>query len=427
MSAHAIFTCILVACLFLQRFGLQFDAQGMNIVGPIGLGLGAWGLASGTLSLDRRRLALYLFLVMWVAIGVAVHAAWPPAYGVVPSMPSAIQYLVLTSFLTLTFTERMDERVFFHGVNVLFGLVAAAGILQFLAQLVGIRVFSFSGILPAAILIEFGFNVEIQSGIGSLLKANGFFLVEPSVFSQIMALGLIVNLLAFRQAGYICLFVAGLLLSFSGTGWIMLAAFVLGTGASMGLRGLMLAAMMLALLGLVLAVVLFLSPDVATMLNGRAGEVFVPGTSGHMRFVTPFWVMSDVVQHIPMVPYLGLGAGTSERLAMPYEYTVNTPVKIALEFGVPALAAYILLFVIADRTPLQRAIAPPAIVMMLFTGSYAQFPPVLFLVALIVCMARLRSEPVRQAGMNEVLGSQRAFSHVQEAGPDARLLRPGAV
>ena len=365
----------------------------MNSVGPIGLVLGMFGLLQGTISFNRWRLTIYLFLLSWVLLGMAVRAAWPDAYGVSPSTNSVIQYLVLTSFLTLSFTKVMDELKFFYQINFYLSIIAAAGVAQFFAQFLGVKIFSFEGIVPSFMLVEFGWNLQIGSGVGDTLKANGFFLLEPSIFSQFMAIALIIETLAFKRPRYLCLFIAGLFLSFSGTGWIILGTFIAGVGISLGGRGLLLAAATTIALGIVLTAALTFSPEAAAVLTERTDEIFIPMTSGHLRFITPFWLLSDVLSRVPSAIVVGLGPGTSEHLPINYLYNVNTPIKITLEFGLPAFVAYLLLFVVNDRTSLQRAIVLPAIVMVLVTGSYAQFPPVLFLAALVISVARLRPPP----------------------------------
>ena len=393
LTTRRFIACILVSILFFQRIGLPIGGQAMNSAGPVGLLLGMFGLLQGTISFDRRRLFIYFFLVSWVLLGMAVRSAWPDAYGVSPSTNSVIQFLILTSFFTLSFTEEMNEMEFFHQVNFYLSIIAAAGVIQFFAQFLGVRIFSFEGIVPSFMLVEFGWNLQIGSGVGDTLKANGFFLLEPSIFSQFMAIALIIEALAFKRPRYLCLFIAGLFLSFSGTGWIILGTFIAGVGISLGGRGLLLAAATTMVLGIVLTAALTFSPEAAAVLTERTDEIFTPLTSGHLRFITPFWLLSDVLNRVPSAIIVGLGPGTSERLPINYLYNVNTPIKITLEFGLPAFLAYLLLFVVHRRTPLQRAIVLPAIVMVLVTGSYAQFPPVLFLATLIICVARLRPSP----------------------------------
>ncbi len=63
----------------------------------------------------------------------------------------------------------------------------------------------------------------------------------------------------------------------------------------------------------------------------------------------------------------------------------------------PGLAAYMALFLAADRTPRQSALLAPALMLFLFTGTYAQFPPILFPILLITSVARLRPMPAHHA------------------------------
>ncbi len=388
---------LLASCLLLQRFGVPFGDKQLSIVGPVGVALAAWGLASGVLALHRARLVLFLLLVTVVLIGLGYHAALPSGLGDGSNVRSLAQFLLLTAFATLTFTERLEERVFFRLVTSILLVVALAGIGQFAVQFVGLRLFSFTGLLPDSLLFELGYNLEIPVGIGEILKSNGLVLVEPSVFSQMMAVGLMLEAVAFRRPAFLVAFAAGLLLSFSGTGWIVLAAFVVGSAVASGRRGLLTAGGVVLLLGLVLLVVSVAAPDFAAALIGRLDEVGHPGTSGHLRFVTPFWMLDDVMNADPVAFLLGIGSGGSERLPLPYEYDVNTPVKIMAEYGAPALLAYVMLFVVGRKTPMQRAVVFPAVVLFMATGGYQQFPPMVFLILLLTSVARLREDQPRVA------------------------------
>lgn len=382
---------ILAVSLVLQRFGVPFGGKQLSIVGPIGLALAAWGLFSGALAFHRGRLVTYLALFVLLMVGMVRHAADPGGFGEGVNTNSLAQFLILTAFATLTFAEPVDETAFFHLVTFALMLVAVAGILEFFAQFAGLRVFAFTGLLPDKILFEEFYNVEIPVGTGDMLKSNGFVLVEPSVFSQLMAVGLIIEAVSRRRLGYLAAFVAGLLLSFSGTGWIVLAAFVLGSAVVMGWRGLLIAGGVVGALGMVLVAAYFLAPDIVETIGSRLDEISRPSTSGHLRFITPFWMLHDVLSRDSLAWLLGIGSGGSERLILPYDYNVNTPVKVTVEYGLPALIAYVLLFVLGRKSPVQAAVVFPAVVLFFFTGGYQQFPPMVFIVLLLTAVARLRA------------------------------------
>ena len=389
---------ILFAALILQRFGLPLGGKAFSLVGPIGLGLAAWGVLGGTLAFDRGRLAAYCALAACAVLGLAWHALSPAGFGGSgANLQSLAQFLLLTSFACLTFAEPVDERRFFREVNRWFAIIAAAGVLQFVLQFVGVRIFSFTGIVPGVLLFEFGYNLVIPTGIGDTLKSNGFFLIEPSVFSQVMALALIIEVVAFRRVAFLCLCVAGLLTSFAGTGWIVLGSFVAAAGLGLGWRGLAIATGLVLVVAVLFGVVSTFAPDVYGAFAQRLDEISRPGTSGHRRFITPFWLLDDTLTSTPSAALLGLGSGVSERLTMPYAYDVNTPIKIELDYGFPALLAYVLLFVLGRKSPVQGAILVPAAVMFFITGSYTQFPPMLFLVLLLTSVARLRTDQAAPA------------------------------
>ncbi len=382
-------TVLLCVCLFLQRFGLPVGGQPLSIVGPIGLALGAWGLWHGTLVLHRARTAIYLGLVGLALLGAAWHAMSPGAFDAAPSTNSLLHFVGITGLATLSFAEPVDEAAFFARISRLLAIVAGLGIAQFAAQFAGLRLFAFTGLLPANLLMEQGYNLVIPVGIGDVLKSNGLFLIEPSVFSQFMAVALMIELLTLRRPAYFALFTAALLLSFSGTGWIVLASFFLFAGVRLGPQFLKVALVSACALGLMAAAAAVAAPDFAAALSGRLSEISQPGTSGHLRFITPFWLMSDVLAREPSALFAGIGAGVSEKLSLAYAFDVNTPVKVFLEYGLPLLVAYLALFWQAARTALQGALFVPLMLLFLFTGGYQQFPPVLFPVLLLLAIARL--------------------------------------
>ena len=385
------FTVLLLsACLFLQRFGIPLGSHSISVVGPVGLGLAAYGVARGTLALHRRRLAIYLLVLALVTLGAAWEAVHPNHFNEPAVWSSLLQFLLLTGFAVVCFAEAADETAFFHAVTRVLAIIAAAGIIQFAVQFVGVKIFAFSDFLPERFLYEAGYNLKIPVGIGEVLKSNGFFLVEPSVFSQFMAVGLMIEALTARRLALLALFALGLLLSFSGTGWIVLVTFGLTAFVGLGRRGAVIGLGALLILAFAFGVMMVLAPDFAAALSDRLAEFQTPGTSAHLRFITPFWLLQDVLAREPSALLMGIGAGASERLTMPYEYDVNTPVKIVLEYGVPVLLAYVALFVVAARTKTQGALVAPVLVLFFFTGGYQQFPPVLFPVLLLLVVARLR-------------------------------------
>ena len=381
---------LLGASLFLQRFGVPFAGKQISLVGPIGYVLFGYGLASGLLVFERRRLLLFLALATLAFVGAAWHATGGGQFGGGQvSYTSMGQFLLLTSFSTLTFSQPVSEASFFRMFTGLLALIGVAGAIQFVAQFFGLRLFAFTGLLPGSMLFEAIYNLQIPVGFGDLLKSNGFFLLEPSIFSQMMALGLMIEAVGTRRPAYLLIFVAGLFLSFSGTGWIVLAAFLMGSTVGMGSRGAVIALCVATALMVSVGLVALFAPDGLQAMAARLNEINTPGTSGHGRFITPFWFMSDVYGESPGAVLLGIGGGASETLTLPYAYSVNTPTKVAVEYGVPALVAYVLAFAVGRRTSAQASLVLPALVLFFVTGGYQQLPPVIIVVLLLVTISRL--------------------------------------
>jgi hypothetical protein len=394
-EAYALrFTAIIfIMALVLQRFGLMIGSSYLSIIGPIGLMLAALGLMQRGLVISRGRMMIFIGLLAWIMIGGAMRAAFPQSFGTPPSWMSLVQFIALSSFGLLTFAEPVDERKFFAVVNMIFLALALAGIAQFVLQFAGVKLFSFKGLVPASMLLENAYNVVIPIGAGGYLKSNGLFLVEPSVFSQFMALAVIIEMLMFRRLLYISSFVVGLLFSLSGTGWIMIMSFVLTAAFSLGLRGLALSFVTTAVGFLAIAALAVLFPSGFDFFLSRTHEIYEIGSSGYDRFVTPWQLANYVLSRAPWTALYGLGAGVSEHLAMQpnWSYNLNPPVKIALEFGIPGFLLYLLFLLTARRTSTQKALLVPVLVLLLLDGGYSQFPPVLFPALILILVADLRT------------------------------------
>jgi hypothetical protein len=384
---------VLLASLLLQRFAIPIGELPLSVVGPIGLLCGAYWTLRGVLALDRRRVAALLVIAAMGCLSSIVSMAGTTARLAAISWTSLAQFLLLSSFALLAFREPVDEERFFRAVNRWLFFVGVAGILQFFAQFAGISIFGFSDHgFPIRYTQEYFYNTVQTAGASSVIKANGFFLLEASIYSQMAAMGLCIELVFFRRLRHLAVFGLSLVVAVSGTGLMVLGAFVVGAVISMGARGAAVAAGALAVTASALGALALAQPDLFAYFIGRVSEFSSPGSSAHLRFVTPFWALSDVLDETPLSLLIGGGAGASERLytQLAYAYNINTPLKIVVEYGLPGLVAYLALFLAADRTPRQSALMMPAMTLFLFTGAYSQFAPILFPILLITSVARLR-------------------------------------
>jgi len=381
---------LLAVCLLAQRFAVPVGSKELSVAAPIGLLLAAWGVGVQVLVIDRRRAACFLGICTMAMIATAAHANMPVSIAPRISLFSLVYWLAISGVATLRFREKMSEARFFDIVSTWLVIVAAAGVLAFIGQFVGLTLFTFSHLVPARWLIERQYAVVIPLPGTSILRANGFFLVEPSVFSQFMAVGIVIEWLTFRRLPRMLLFLTGLLTSVSGTGWLVLATFLARSVLTGSPRNVL---RVLALIAICIAAITaagVLLPTITASLFDRVHELSQPGSSGYARFITPFMALHRVLRDAPAWSVLtGLGPGASQALLLPFRYQLNTPIKILMEYGVFGLSSYAGLLLLARRSARQSALLVPLLVLLMFTGGYQEFPPILFPVVLMTTVAFL--------------------------------------
>jgi hypothetical protein len=169
-------------------------------------------------------------------------------------------------------------------------------------------------------------------GVLPTLKANGMFFVEPSAFSQFLALAFLGELWWFRRPLMLGLLAAGMVVSFSGTGLLMLAG-------GLALGGRLQAIVVVGLLGVVAAGALSLA-GYEDAFASRLGELQRPGTSGYERFVAPYAAMSFSWQDSVTAVLWGYGAGRVEDLETEDAPNFSPVPKVFLEYGLVGLLLF---------------------------------------------------------------------------------------
>jgi hypothetical protein len=186
------------------------------------------------------------------------------------------------------------------------------------------------------------------------MKPNGMFLLEPSYFSQLLALGLIGEFVYFHRKWRVVVLMAALTFSFSGTGILMLAPAMLFVGSSRVLLGVAFVAIALATVVIALGY--------GDYFAGRAAESGDSGTSGNLRFVAPYQAMVQQWNDSTTICLFGKGAGSTEREVKAVKMAPQPIPKVSLEYGVVGLSVFVILwFAIFYRLAL-----PPAMRVALF-------------------------------------------------------------
>ena len=226
---------------------------------------------------------------------------------------------------------------------------ATIGIVQFFAQrsISAPWLFNFAASLPQPFAAPKDYNTVYSTG--SFIKSNGFFFREPSSFSQFMALAIVGEWVTHKRKLRLALFGLAMLLSYSGTGILVLA---LASLFPISRR----TVMRLVLLCTVAAAVLLVLGDTLHLwfLVKRVGEFGSEGSSARDRFIAPIHLLLDTSFATWWAPFIGQGPGTISRIHENYEFHDPTWAKLFFEYG----AAGTILFVTLMLRSIRRFAAP---------------------------------------------------------------------
>ena len=324
-SRLIVYTPLLFATVFAKFSPLGAAFPSIGFMFPMVLLALMAGLLTGRLRFVPTRLALYLLMLSVLTL-VQVWRGEAFSFGSLAMM--AVLGLAYVPAVPDEMVTQEDALNFFRNLSF---CIALAGVLQFAMQFVVPLeyVFPIEHFVPEAFRTH-GYNNIAPLSYGShIYKATGFVMLEPSVFCQLCALGLTAELAtksrSLRLAGY----AAALVVSYSGTGLLILAftlpmLVVIHGRWDLLLRGL-LALAVLALLA---------EPLHLTVTLNRAGEFGSSGSSAFARFVGWTELFADKMWTSPVRAMFGYGSGSFFDAAAGYKAGEMAHAKIIFEFGI---------------------------------------------------------------------------------------------
>jgi len=378
LYVHAAF----IICLCLQRFGVMLGGSALFACLPLfGMLLGCMVL-TGHAQIRPRATILYLLFVASALVSTLGALAVPDMrFGI----STASLALVAITYGLAIFgpSARFDRTVTFDLFLVYARIIAALGIVQWFIQFVGIRIFSFILTVPALrpVLVEHQFNYDPVLHYGSTIRrSNGFLLLEPSIFSQMLVFAIVVDYFVRGNMRWLPLYLAAYVLSFSGTGALALAL-ALPIYACLSIRNFSRMAGFAAVGAVVMAIAALALPDQFASFTSRTNEIEYSGSSGYARFIGPFLPVQDML-HEPR-SLIGYGPGATERYDYHVEGTGNSIAKLLLDYGVIGLIAFVVMLV---GTLWRRDIAILsllAVTTFVIGGGYLVFTPILVMMFLL--------------------------------------------
>jgi hypothetical protein len=377
-SETAIDIALLVCALFLQRFSLSFGDSLMSLDVVPALFILIYQFAAG------RLLILYDRLLWFLALALATTCSLLLNFNST-MLPSYCEFIVMYFMFTLSKPATGERyKTTLQAFQFLLLVLSFLAIAQFCAQFVvdGRELVQFFGIIPDYLLASYsigGVNTIIPITEGSsLIKSNGIFLVEPSTLSQMTALGILIEILVFRRSRYLFLLAFGFLLSYSGTGLMMLLLFLPLTGLIHK------RAIFYGLLVVIFAFGLSVTGIVdLSVFVSRIGEFQDTRASGFQRFIAPFWLAADYLDLAPLRALL-LGNGPHTTQAFIGQGMTITWLKLFYEYGLIGSLVFILFLARCCR----RTLCPSLVVAAVFfsyviAGSLISTP---FLTVMIVLL-----------------------------------------
>ena len=387
---------ILLCVTVLQRFAVPGTGGIVGVGFAVAFMLVIHAVSRGRLRLDPVRVGLYGF-----AAATLLATLFGRTQGFSPDSLFMLLALYLP-FILMIEVERSTYEMMLEVFQRVMILSALAGLLQFAIQFVlgPDAMFPLDLILPQDFFIQ-GFNLRIGVGEGvELLKSTGLWFLEPSHFSQALAFAIVIELLHARRPPVLLLFACAYIVSFSGTGALLLIALVVPLAFRLRWWWLLL------LPAILLPLLPFLSgvPPFSLFLD-RLDELNNPMASGSMRLFGPYWLVADVMLDHPRALFFGFGPGSVETIVQSLDYAVQDSswLKLFVEYGLIGTFGFTVFYLHAlFRHAPDRILAIACLFQFLFLGGYLNAFYVQFLYMALVAWPRIRTTAFRGASRNPV-------------------------
>ncbi|NML96696.1 hypothetical protein HHL24_01780 [Paraburkholderia sp. RP-4-7] len=383
--------CLMMTLAILtQRFAIPLGATQLPVAFLLYWATVLW-LAVDGLTVPRKLNAI----VLWVSFGLILLCSLS-TYGKT-SISSLLYLLALYLPLTMSATRsvtRENTREAARYFVLLMVLFSVVGIWQYFSQLIlHIPYADPIGNLPDAVIMQGYLASYPVSYGGDLYKSNAIVFLEASFLSQFIALAIVIELSFSRRLWILSTLLLGLLVTFSGTGLMLLvvvAPFIL----IKNIRSLKVIALTVAAI-VVLVGTVIMRPEVMV----RVAEFGASDTSASARFIEPFARMARYSTRNTSSLIAGYGAGSSDRLGNTSDSLVNYSAipKAIIEYGL--LGGVPLLLAIATCIALSVGSLPlvAALVVTHFVLSGALLQPISVMLIYFFNVSTVRKRrPVRR-------------------------------
>src|SRR5258708_19723082 len=386
---------ILTICL--QRFGFELNGSEVYLCSGGFLVLLAWMVWCGMGLLCPTTVILFSIAVTSFLVRLLFAVAIPEGQ-VGISLASLPAVLVANSVLLVAPRRRFDTSQVFPIFLFYARLCAVCGIVQYALQFVGIPIFSFMVTFPALkpILLEsfYAYNSPLSYG-SPIQRSNGFFLLEPSIFSQLMVAAAIVDAMLRRRFLWLPVYALAYMMSYSGTGLLgLLVALALFPAVS---PKHIFVAIAFAVAGAsAVTVIWFIYPAPVESILERSSEFPSSGSSAYARYLAQGQAWEYFSSSYRML--IGHGPGAFERSSPYVPGSTNPAIKLFADYGLIGLFLFILLIARSLWNVAYPILSLFFLALYQLGGGYLLFPPFLDLAALLCIWSK--PSPAKGARVN---------------------------
>jgi hypothetical protein len=356
----------LIGATFISKFAVPpFGKQGIGISLFVVLAAVIAGTVGGGMRIEPRRLTLYFILVGSLGL---IQILQPEAFS-----PLSLLLLVavhLPYVVTVPHSDRDRIVELFLGIATILALLGIAQYgLQFFVN--PSLLFPIENFVPDSFIVQH-FNHQAAMEYGSHeFRANGVFMLEPSFFSQLLAVAIVAELCTRGRMTRLAIFGLALIASYSGTGIAVLAICLPLCLVAQRRWGLLLTGVVA-----LFAIVLVHEYVHEIRILSRVSEFNNTHSSGYSRFVGGFYLFEQFLWHEPWRALFGYGAGAFTNYASRAGNGGDEMAlfKIVLEFGLVGAVVYFgFLFCCLFYSPAPRVLILAVGITYFLNGIYTPF------------------------------------------------------
>jgi hypothetical protein len=267
-----------------------------------------------------------------------------------------IALLLYGLFVVVIPLEPEEIRTILRHFQTVALLIAAMVGLDWVAQLAGLAMPSMQALLPRDAFYQSYNYIQPLTWQAAYMKPNGFFMLEASSTSQLLAIALVLEICLFQRISRIVIFATAQLASFGGTGFVLLLA------AAMLLPFYVRARTLMAVAGLALLLAAGASQTpIWKNFSQRSGEIGRKHSSGNGRFVEPYIFMAETMGSSDQALVSGIGPGNGKSETNRTGQLVMNPVsKAIVEYGLLTALVWMLFLhgcTLGSRAPFAASFA----------------------------------------------------------------------